>query len=324
MNTFGKNYRISIFGESHGACVGATLDGVPAGLELDFDLIAQESARRAPGRDEFSTPRAEADDWKILSGVHDGKATGAPLTAIIENKNTRSGDYHGKILRPGHADISAYYKFGGNADMRGGGQFSGRLTAPLVFGGAIAKQILSSHGITITSVIKDEAALKERTLAAKEKHDSVGGIITCTAAGVPPGLGEPFFDSFESVLSHLLFSVPAVKGVEFGAGFALASMTGSEANDSLYYKNDSIKAHTNHNGGVQGGITTGAADVVFSTVIKPTPSIGLEQFTVNTETKENIKHTINGRHDPCIVFRARPVIEACAAIVLLDFILEQN
>ena len=320
MNTFGKNYRISIFGESHGACIGATLDGVPAGLALNFDLIKSESARRAPGQNELSTPRTEADEWQILSGVHDGIATGAPLTAIIENKNTRSGDYNSEILRPGHADISAYHKFEGKSDMRGGGQFSGRLTAPLVFAGAIAKQILSTYGITITSEIKDEAALKQRTLAAKEQGNSVGGIITCTAAGVPPGLGEPFFDSFESVLSHLLFSVPAVKGVEFGTGFALANMTGSEANDSLYYDGDTIKSRTNHNGGVQGGITTGVADIVFSTVIKPTPSIGLEQDTVNTETKENIKHTIKGRHDPCIVFRAKPVIEACAAIILLDFI----
>jgi Chorismate synthase len=320
MNTFGKNYRISIFGESHGACVGATLDGVPAGLELDFNLIKSESARRAPGQNEFSTPRTEADEWQILSGVLDGIATGAPLTAIIENKNTRSGDYKTEFLRPGHADISAYHKFEGKSDMRGGGQFSGRLTAPLVFAGAIAKQILSTYGITITSEIKDEAALKERTLAAKEQHDSVGGIITCTAAGVPPGLGEPFFDSFESVLSHLLFSVPAVKGIEFGTGFALANMPGSTANDSLYYDGGTIKSRTNHNGGVQGGITTGAADIVFSTVIKPTPSIGIEQDTVNTNTKENVKHTITGRHDPCIVFRAKPVIEACAAIVLLDFI----
>lgn len=323
MNTWGEKIKLSIYGESHGAAVGIVIDGIKPGLELDFEFIKSEMARRAPGRNELSTPRPEDDEVEIVSGVLYGKTTGTPLCGFIRNKNTRSKDYDSARLRPGHADFTGFVKYNGFADTRGGGHFSGRLTAPLVFAGAVAKLALMQKGVTISAHIlsvggvSGEEAMREAVLKAKENGDSVGGIIECTAENVPAGWGEPFFGSVESSLSSMLFSIPAVKGVEFGSGFKLADMLGSQANDELYMENKTIKTHTNHNGGINGGITNGMP-IVFRVAIKPTPSISLAQRTVNIETMTDDTIEVKGRHDPCIVYRAVPVIEAAAALCLLD------
>ena len=323
MNTWGHNIRLSIFGESHGAAVGITIDGLPPGLPLDFDFINAEMARRAPGRSELATARLESDEVEILSGIFEGKATGTPLCAVIGNNNTRSGDYEPSLLRPGHADYAGLVKYRGFSDYRGGGHFSGRLTAPLVFAGAVAKLALVRFGVKIeANILKiageaDENAMRQAVLNAKEAGDSVGGVIECVAENVPAGLGEPFFGSVESELAALLFSIPAVKGVEFGDGFAMADMAGSEANDAFYMDGALIKTRTNHNGGINGGITNGMP-IVFRVAVKPTPSIALEQNTVNAAAVQNAKIKVSGRHDPCIVYRALPVVEAVGALVLLD------
>ncbi|MDR1735734.1 MAG: chorismate synthase [Oscillospiraceae bacterium] len=327
MNTFGENIRLSIFGESHGPAVGIVIDGLPPGFEIDFDAVRREMAQRAPGG-ELATPRAETDAFEVLSGVFEGRATAAPLCAVIRNADTRSGDYDPAIMRPGHADYTARVKFKGFSDYRGGGHFSGRLTAPLVFAGAIAKQILCVlHGITITACIRqigsvsdgDEDAYRAEIARAKGEGDSVGGVIECAALGVPPGLGEPFFRSAESACAALLFSVPAVKGVEFGDGFGLCAMRGSAANDAMSFSDGKVSFLSNHNGGILGGITNGQP-VIVRAAIKPTPSVAAGQSTVNMDTGENITHGVRGRHDPCIVPRAVPVVEACLAICLLDFL----
>ncbi|MDR1482780.1 MAG: chorismate synthase [Synergistaceae bacterium] len=346
MNTWGNGIRLSIFGESHGRAVGIVIDGLPAGEPVEMDKVSSEMKRRAPGRDEFSTARREADEVEILSGIINGRTTGAPLCGIIFNAGARSGDY-GALPRPGHADWTALLKFGGFADMRGGGHFSGRLTAPLTFAGSVAKQILSRRDVEIYAriigigdVTDDSAsitpeeyrvvsasefpalqpvvpAMKEAIRSAREDGDSVGGTVEVVAFGLSGGLGEPFFGSMESSISSLIFSVPAVKGIEFGDGFRLASMRGSEANDALYAENGRILARTNHNGGILGGITNGMP-LVARVVIKPTPSIALPQESVDPSDMTGRTIRIAGRHDPCIVKRAVPVLEACLAICSLD------
>lgn len=352
---WGNNLKVSIFGESHGAAIGITIDGLPSGIELDLDKIAIEMRRRAPGRNSLSTARNEKDIPEILSGYFNNKTTGTPLCAIIRNGDTRSKDY-GKLkdlMRPGHADYTGFVRYSGFNDYRGGGHFSGRITAPLVFAGAVCKQILEKKGIyigahinsiknikdesfdyvnlsreTLEKLAKEELPLNNKKiednirkviLEAKENGDSVGGSIEAAILGIPAGIGDPFFDSVESTLSHLLFSVPAVKAVEFGLGFEITKLFGSEANDNFYYDGDVVKTKTNNNGGILGGITNGMP-VIFRVAVKPTPSIIKEQDTIDISKKENDKLIIQGRHDPCIVQRAVPVIEAVSAIAIMDLI----
>lgn len=357
-STFGKNFTVSIFGESHGPAIGVVIDGLQAGLPLDLAYIrSQLDKRRAVGA--LSTARQEADEFEIVSGFFNGHTTGTPLCLLIANQSTRSRDYEEtkNLLRPGHADYTAFAKYQGWQDYRGGGHFSGRLTAPLVAAGAVCRQILASHGIIIGShlakcagiadaslpeepaallaalqklneldfAVLDAAqgqAMQEAILAAKAQADSVGGVIETAVCGMPTGVGEPFFNSLESVLAHLLFSVPAVKGVEFGAGFALADMRGSQANDPLRI-DDSGRIYTtsNNNGGINGGISNGMP-IVFRTAVKPTPSIYQPQQTVDFAARANAELQIQGRHDPAIVHRARVVIDAVVAIGLVDLFCE--
>ncbi|ADY56658.1 chorismate synthase [Syntrophobotulus glycolicus DSM 8271] len=362
-NVWGKNLQVSIFGESHGPGIGAVLGGFPAGIKLDLEYLEFEMGRRAPGQDDFSTPRSEKDEFEVLSGLFNGATTGAPLTVLIRNRNTKSGDY-AKVKdmpRPSHADYAAEIKYKGFQDYRGGGHFSGRLTAPLVWAGAAAKQVLQSRGIMVGShiqsiggieepgfdlmkieegaldglrkkrfpVLDEEKAEEMKAIVkkAKAEGDSVGGIVECVILGLPAGLGSPFFDSVESLLAHMLFSIPAVKGVEFGAGFQLAKMRGSEANDQYGMTEangiEEIRTLSNHSGGVQGGITNGMP-VVFRAAFKPVPSIAVPQKTVNLRTKTNEIIEIKGRHDPCIVPRAVPVVEAVAAFAVLDLLLAEG
>ena len=316
--------KYTIFGESHGPEIGVVLTGVPAGIALDWDFILSEMARRAPGQSALSTARKEADTPEVVSGVFEGKTTGAPLCAIIQNTDTRSRDYEElrRKPRPSHADYAAFVASGGFRDYRGGGHFSGRLTAPLVFAGAVAKQVLKPRGITVSARIsmlggvKDpsESQIEDIVLSAKQAGDSVGGTIACAVEGMPAGLGAPDFGcNVEGIFSQYLFAVPAVKGVAFGAGFALASMRGSEANDAFYMDGDTVKTRTNNAGGVNGGITNGMP-ITFEAVLRPTTSIYKEQDTVDLDTMKDAKIIIHGRHDPCIVTRAVVVIEAAAAL----------
>lgn len=350
---WGSKIKLSIFGESHGNAIGITIDGLPAGFSIDMDKIMMEMARRAPGKSSLSTPRKESDIPEILSGYFEGKTTGAPLCAIIRNSNTKSKDYSKlkDVMRPGHADYTGAVRYRGFNDYRGGGHFSGRITAPLVFAGAICKQILEVKGIVISAhinsigKIKDcsflesdisdellnsfkekelplintklEDEMRQEILSARSSGDSIGGTIECAILGVSPGIGDPFFDSVESTLAHLMFSVPAVKGIEFGKGFDISKMRGSEANDEYYLENGNIKTKTNNNGGILGGITNGMP-IIFNVAIKPTASIFKEQNTVNIVTMEETTLCIEGRHDPCIVQRALPVIEAVAAIGITE------
>ncbi len=352
----GDKLKVSVFGESHGPAIGIVIDGLPAGCEIDMERIQRELSRRAPGKSKISTARKESDIPKILSGIFNGRTTGAPLSAVIENTNTKSGDYSEIMIkpRPGHSDYPAMVKYDGFNDYRGGGHFSGRLTALLVFAGAICKGILEEKGIYIGAhiksigTVKDQEfsytsvsqellkglakesipvvdktkaeAMEEEILKAREKQDSVGGVIEGIIINMPPGIGNPMFDSVESKLSHMLFSIPAVKGVEFGDGFNISSMTGSEARDEYYIEDNKVKAYTNHNGGILGGITTGMP-VVFSVSVKPTASIGIEQRTINTREWKDDIIAIKGRHDPCIVPRAVPVVEAVAAITIMDLMI---
>jgi chorismate synthase len=322
--------KYTIFGESHGPAIGVVLEGVPAGLELDMGQISAELARRAPGKTAAATARSEADQPEILSGVFQGRTTGAPLCAVIRNTDTRSSDYEELRYkpRPSHTDYAASVKYRGNADWRGGGHFSGRLTAPLVFAGAVAKQILAAEGVTVSAVISELGGVKDPTgeeaekiiLAAKADLDSVGGAVRCTITGVPAGCGGPDFgENIEGELARAMFAIPAVKGVEFGAGFGFASMRGSGANDPFRVENGRVVTSTNNSGGVNGGIANGMP-IVFTAALRPTPSIGREQDTVDLRTMENTTLTVKGRHDPCIVPRALPVIEAAAALTMVDII----
>lgn len=354
-NSFGNLLRITLFGESHGTGIGVVIDGLPAGLAIDWEAVAFQMARRAPGRDALSTSRKEADLPVIQSGYFDGHTTGTPLCAVISNTNTRSGDYEPNILRPSHADYTGSVRYGGFGDYRGGGHFSGRITAPLVFAGAVCRQWLEKEGIAIGAHIAQietvtdrrfdpcgltggqldaltrmpfpvldadaGARMQEAILAAKKEADSVGGIIECGITGLAPGLGTPFFGSVESRLSAMLFSIPAVKGVAFGEGFGFAALRGSEANDSFCLDGDAIRTRTNHNAGLNGGITNGMP-VVFTVAVKPTPSIGQPQKTVDIAAGAEVEARIHGRHDPCIVQRAVPVVESAAAVVLAELVLE--
>ena len=319
-----------IFGESHGPAIGVVLEHVPSGIVVDMDFIRAEMARRAPGKSPMSTARQEADEPHILSGVFEGKTTGTPLCAVIENTDTRSKDYAKlkDLPRPGHADYSGHVRYGGCNDYRGGGHFSGRLTAPLVFAGALAKLVLKEKGVTVSAVISNVGGVADPTpeqveeivLAAKRDLDSVGGAIRCTVDGLPAGLGAPDYGrNVEGIFSQQLYAVPAVKAVAFGAGFGFAVMRGSQANDPFYMDGDAVRTRTNHTGGVNGGITNGMP-VVFEVAIRPTPSIAQEQDTVDLSTGKDAKLVIEGRHDPCIVHRAVPVIEAAAALAACELL----
>lgn len=350
-DTWGNHIKLSLFGESHGPAIGVVVDGLPPGIAIDLDLVAAEMQRRAPGQSELATPRRETDKVEVLSGLYQGRTTGQALCGVIRNQNTNSGDY-GPIPRPGHADLAALFKYKGHADLRGGGHFSGRLTAPLVFAGALAKQVLALRGMAIYGRISavggvadltpepDAAgwqtivqkpfpvaddttgnAMRAAILQAKAEGDSVGGIVEVSALGVPPGLGNPFFDSVESVAAHLFFSIPAVKGVEFGGGFSLAAMRGHKANDPIIVEDGTLTTATNHCGGLLGGITTGRP-VTARIAFKPTASIAKAQDSVDPATLLPIVLETKGRHDPCIVPRAVPVAEAALALVLLDCLLE--
>ena len=359
MNTLGNKLRVTIFGQSHGEAIGCVVDGLPSGFRPDMDRLAAFMARRAPGRSELSTKRKESDTPQIISGMVDGVLCGAPLCAIIENTDHNSVDYAAlkNIPRPSHADFTARMKYGESCDLRGGGQFSGRLTAPLCLAGGIALQILESKGIHIGAHIAQIASVRDVTpdfaaidaaslnqlgqkalpvfdntaiLAmhqtienAAQDGDSVGGIVRCFAVGLPAGIGEPMFGGVENRLAHALFGIPAVRGVSFGDGFDAAEMRGSIHNDPFFVENSRVVTQTNHAGGVLGGITTGMP-LVVNVAFKPTPSIAREQSSVDLSTMENTTLSIHGRHDPCIVPRAVPVVEAVMALTVLDLLMEDN
>lgn len=349
--SWGTNIELSIFGESHGEAIGIVIGNLPAGIKLDEKEIRQQMKRRAPGQNKMSTARKEEDEVHIVSGMLNNVTTGAPLCAMIYNQDQHSKDYSllEECMRPGHSDYPAYIKYQGLNDVRGGGHFSGRLTAPIVFAGTIAKQILRQKGIVVGAhiqrikdiqdahfptditvedlenlqqdlypTINKDAFIKMQEVIedARIHQNSVGGSIECAILNVPAGIGNPFFDSIESHLSQLLFSIPAVKSVSFGDA-DISRMYGSEANDEYYYDQDVVKTKTNHNGGIIGGISNGMP-LIFEVGIKPTPSISLTQQTINVKTKENTELKLTGRHDPCIVPRAVVVVESMAALGLLD------
>jgi chorismate synthase len=334
MNSFGRIFRVHIFGESHGECVGLTIDGCPAGLPLSADDFMADIERRKPGA-KGTTPRKEDDIPQIKTGLFNGKTTGAPITILFENNNTRSADYEKlrAVPRPGHADFVATAKYGGNEDYRGSGHFSGRLTVCLVAAGVVAKKILlpppppagGGTGLSVTSRILEiggEVDLEKGLQKAIDAKDSIGGIVQCIVSGLPVGLGEPFFDSAESLISHAVFAIPAVRGIEFGTGFAAAKMFGSQHNDAL--ENKAGKTVTNHAGGIVGGITNGN-ELVFRIAIKPTSSTPLEQQTLNIETNTVEGFSVKGRHDLCIALRVPVILEAVTAFVLADLLmLEQK
>ena len=354
---FGLNIKMSIYGESHGKAIGVVLDGLPPGLALDEEAISREMARRAPGQSALTTARKEKDAVEIQSGFFNGYTTGTPLCARIANSDQHSKDYSilKDKMRPGHGDYAGYVRYQGYNDYRGGGHFSARLTAPLVFAGAVAKQALAQYGITVGAhilrihdiiepgfnplgesedtlktidaksfpVINDNIGeqMQNCILTAKGVLNSVGGVIELMAINLPAGLGAPYFDSVESRLSQILFSVPAVKGIEFGEGFGFAQLTGAEANDQMHYEEGKVRCYTNHNGGITGGLTNGMP-LVFRVAMKPTPSISREQKTVSLAEQSDTTLTVVGRHDPCIVQRAVPVIEAVTAWTLWDLLIE--
>ena len=322
-STYGENILVSIFGESHGKAIGVTISGLPAGITIDMNSLNEFMARRAPGG-KYSTPRKEGDIPEFLSGVIDGVTCGSPITAIIENNNTRSGDYAAMIRtpRPGHADFVAHVKYGGYEDYRGGGHFSGRLTAPLCIAGGIFLQILKKLGISISAGILEIGGNSKDPFREIEnagaKGDSVGGIISCEIKGMPVGIGEPIFHGLENKISQAVFGIPAVKGIEFGRGFEAARLHGSENNDVFYKDGERFLTRTNNHGGILGGISSGMP-LTFKVAVKPTPSISLKQNTVNYEG-ENVELQIKGRHDPCIVPRAVACVEAAAAMAVIDLI----
>ena len=355
---FGKTLRVGVFGESHGTALGVTVDGLPAGERIDMDELQAFLDRRRPGKNPLSTMRRETDVPEFLSGLHDGVTCGTPLCAVIYNSDQHSADYAelADKPRPSHADYTAWVKWRGQADMRGGGHFSGRLTAPLCVAGGIAGQILARRGIFVGAhlaavgteedeifplhptdelfravaakpfpTLSDAAGerMQRVILDAREAQDSVGGIIECAAIGLPAGVGEPMFDGVENRLAAALFGIPAVKGVEFGAGFGSARLRGSENNDALRVENGRVVTETNRAGGILGGITNGMP-LTLRVGIKPTPSIGQKQKTVSLSRMENTELTVHGRHDPCIAHRAVPVVEAVTACVLLDLLLEEH
>lgn len=351
-STYGENLKLSIFGQSHGAGIGMILDGIPAGLPVDFDVLQAFLNRRAPGQNVWSTPRKEEDRPEFLSGILDGFTCGAPIAAVIRNKNTRSGDYDNlkDCPRPGHADYTAQIKYGGFQDAAGGGHFSGRLTAPLCIAGGLCRQWLAERGITVAAHIAAIAGIRDTSFdslnpevnavriewpvlnaeagaemraaidAARMAGDSVGGIVECAVTGLPAGIGEPMFGGVESRIAQIVYGIPAVKGVEFGDGFAAATLRGSENNDAFTVTEGEIRTVTNHSGGILGGITN-SMPVLFRVAVKPTPSISRPQQSVSLSQGEIQELIVKGRHDPCIVPRAVPVVEAAAAIAILDLIL---
>ena len=350
MSRYGEFLHLTIFGQSHAPAIGMILEGLPAGETIDMAALQTFLDRRAPGRNDWSTPRKEADQPEFLSGLVGNVTCGAPLTAIIRNTNTRSGDYDGLsvVPRPGHADYTAGVKYGGHADFAGGGAFSGRLTAPLCIAGGICLQLLKKQGIEVISrvasigtvedpaplivstadkpfpVVNDAvgAAMRAEIAAAKAEDDSVGGIVECAVLGLPVGLGGPLFDGMEGRISSIVFGIPAVKGIEFGIGFGAARLRGSENNDPFVVENGTVRPTTNHCGGILGGITNGMP-LTFRAAFKPTPSIAKEQQSVNLNTLTPEILRVRGRHDPCIVPRAVPCIEAAAAIAVYDALLGQ-
>ena len=351
--SWGRRFKVTLFGESHGPAIGIVLDGVPPGFALDMQAVQADMKRRAPGQNAMTTKRREADQVKILSGMYQEHTTGAPLCAMIENTDTRSKDYSelADKPRPGHADFTGFTRFHGFNDPRGSGHFSGRITAPLVFAGAVARQLLGKRKIMAGAHVAAAAGIRDKAFdpvsvdakllagltgmelpvldaeagarmraaieEAAQRGDSVGGIVECAVTGLPAGWGDPFFDSLESRISAILFSVPAVKGVEFGAGFAIADMTGSAANDPFVWRGGKVFTASNHAGGINGGISNGMPLIVRA-AIKPTSSISLEQDTISLSQKKDVKLAVVGRHDPCIVPRALIVIESAVMIALLD------
>jgi len=354
---YSGNIKISIFGQSHSGGVGCIIDGLPAGEKIDSEVLQAFLNRRAPGNNAFSTARKEEDAPEFLSGLVEGVTCGAPLCAVIRNTNTRSKDYDNirDIPRPGHADYTAQVKYGGHQDVSGGGHFSGRLTSALCIAGGICRQILEKRGIFIGAHLKSIANVQDSSfdpvnlscedlhapgkksfpvindaageqmqaaiLSAKEKLDSVGGIIECAAVGLPAGLGDPMFDGMENRIARIIFAIPAVKGIEFGAGFASAALLGSENNDGFYMDGKNIRTRTNNAGGILGGITSGMP-LVFRVAVKPTPSIAQPQYSVSLSRMENTMLEIHGRHDPCIAPRAVPCMEAALAVAIMDAMLE--
>ena len=354
---YGKNIKISIFGQSHSDAIGVSIDGLPSGFPIDFDKLSGFMRRRMPGQGLHTTKRREADEPEFLSGLVNGVTCGAPLTAIIRNTDMRSSDYEQlrDIPRPSHADYTSYVKYGEARDIRGGGAFSGRLTAPLCVAGGICLQLLRREGITIAAHIAQIAQVTDRAFdpvnigeaeinileqaafpvldantggqmldaveQARCDGDSLGGIIECAVIGVPAGIGDPMFDGMENRLASVIFAVPAVKGIEFGNGFAASELRGSENNDDFIIKNGSVQTKTNHHGGILGGITSGMP-VLFRVAFKATPSISKEQQSISLSQKEKVLLNITGRHDPCIVPRAVPCVEAAAAIAFYDALLE--
>lgn len=321
MNAFGRIFRVTIFGESHGESVGLNIDGCPAGLPLTVDDFLPDIERRKGGTQKGTTPRKEDDLPIFKSGLFNNKTTGAPLTILFENKNTRSGDYEKQraVPRPGHADFVAHQKFGGMEDYRGGGHFSGRLTVALVAAGVIAKKLLGTAKVNATILeIGGEKDLEKGLQNAIDAKDSIGGIVECRVTGLPAGLGEPFFDSAESLISHAVFAIPAIRGIEFGTGFAAARMFGSQHNDAI--EDTTGKTRTNHAGGIVGGITNGN-ELVFRIAVKPTSSTPKDQQTLNWETGEIETFSVKGRHDLCIALRVPVVLEAVTAMVLADLLL---
>jgi chorismate synthase len=324
MNHFGKLFTVSIFGESHGEGLGVVIDGCPAGMPLAVEDFIVDTERRKGGTQKGVTPRQEEDLPIFKSGIFNGRTTGAPLTLLFENKNTRSGDYEKQraVPRPGHADLVAHHKYGGFEDFRGGGHFSGRLTLCLVAAGVVAKRMMEGIAVHAEVIsIGGDADIQRGLQRAIDQKDSVGGIVECRVAGLPLGLGEPFFDSAESLISHIAFAIPAVRGIEFGTGFQAAQMYGVDHNDAIEDMNG--KTTTNHAGGIVGGITNGN-EMVFRIAIKPTSSTPKDQFTYNWETGEMETFAVRGRHDLCIALRVPPVLEAAAAIALADLMLREQ
>ena len=327
-SSYGDNFRISIFGESHASAIGVTIEGLPAGSTVDSGKLQAFLERRAPGRDAFSTSRREADAPEFLCGVKNGIATGAPIAAIIRNSDTRSNDYANlaNVPRPGHADYPAEVKFGGCQDRAGGGHFSGRLTAPLCIAGGIALQQLERLGVSVSARAvriggeTEPERMEAAIAAARDEGDSVGGVVEAEICGLPAGVGDPMFGGLENRIAQIVFGIPAVKGIEFGEGFAVADLKGSENNDPYGIADGKVVPLTNHAGGILGGISTGAP-VVFRVAFKPTPSIAKEQDSVDLEKMEPAKLVVKGRHDPCVVLRAIPCVEAAAAVAVFDAVL---
>ena len=331
-STYGHNFTMEIFGASHAPEIGILIEGFPAGETVDLQELQAFLNRRAPGRDDASSRRREPDVPIFLSGLSDGKTDGGILKAVIRNRDAKSEDYEelSDTPRPGHADFTARMRYGEGIDMRGGGAFSGRMTAPFCIAGGVALQMLARKGIRIRAKVlsvggisADEAAMRSAVAAAKAEGDSLGGIVECVAQGVAAGIGGHLFDGLESRIAEAVYAIPAVKGVEFGAGFSVASKKGSENNDAFELRNGAVVTRTNHCGGILGGISTGG-DIVFRAAFKPTPSIAKTQETVNLRTMENVTISVRGRHDACIAFRALPVVEAAAALAILDALLQKE